>query len=101
MNRFIEFVDAGYKDKNVIAHAYHPGAVMTSLSSAGMPEHLQHHLTDSSALAGGFLVWLCATKEADKLSGRYSSANWDVTELLQVIQGGALDDELVLKLRPS
>lgn len=100
LNRFVEFIDTGYREKNVIAHAFHPGGIVTDLSSAAMPAAMIHLLSDTAQLPGGFVVWLCATKEADKLAGRYCSANWDVKELLQAIKNGALDNDSTLKLRP-
>lgn len=73
---------------------------MTQLAREGMPKDVHHILVDTPALAGGFVLWLVVTEEAMKLAGRYSSANWDVRELVHAIKGGALDDELTLKMRP-
>jgi NAD(P)-dependent dehydrogenase (short-subunit alcohol dehydrogenase family) len=57
----------------------HPGTVATDMAAkAGVPVY------DDAELAGGFCVWLAATKGADFLQGRLLWANWDVDELLQM-----------------
>jgi len=38
-------------------------------------------LVDKPELAGGYTVWL-TTPEADFLKGRYSSATWDLDEVI-------------------
>ena len=62
------------------AFAYHPGAVPTELAYK-MANAAHVILVDKVELSGAFTVWL-TTPEAGFLKGRYSSANWDVDELL-------------------
>ncbi len=86
VNRFTEFIDAEYRGDNVRAFTFHPGGVMTELSS-NMPKETHGWLTDSSELAAGFTVWLTAERNApttDFWRGRYLSANWDVNELAAI-----------------
>ena len=52
---------------------------------------------DNPNLAGAFLLWLLATPEAAVLSGRFVSANWDVTEL-KAILGDVHGNDLKLNL---
>jgi hypothetical protein len=48
-----------------------------------MPLHLHFNLVDTPELAAGYSLWLATQGgKVDFLRGRYSSANWDVDELL-------------------
>jgi hypothetical protein len=48
-----------------------------------MPVHLRSLLVDTAELAAGYSLWLATQGEkVDFLRGRFSSANWDVDELL-------------------
>ncbi|KAL8287591.1 hypothetical protein RQP46_003449 [Phenoliferia psychrophenolica] len=78
LNRFTEFVHYEYPD-SVRVFAYRPGSVPTQLSKLMPPG--SRTPTDAPELAGGYALWLCSP-EADLLRGRYSSANWDVDELV-------------------
>lgn len=81
VNRIAEFLDKEYPDLKVFA--YHPGAVLTELVRQSLPEETWPYFVDKPELAGNYCVWLASGK-ADFLSGRYSSSNWDVTEVLAV-----------------
>lgn len=61
--------------------SYHPGGVMSKLARDSMPKETHSILIDKPELAGNFCVWLASGK-ADFLSGRYSSCNWDVDEIM-------------------
>ncbi|GAA5917820.1 hypothetical protein JCM8208_000400 [Rhodotorula glutinis] len=80
INRFTEFLH--FEEPLVRAFAMHPGAVMTKLARDSMPPDTHGLLTDKPELAGGFAVWLATQSKADFLRGRYVSANWDVTALV-------------------
>jgi hypothetical protein len=64
--------------------------VATELAAA-MPADTRHLLGDTPDLCGGYAVWLTLTPEAAFLAGRFSSANWDVKEIL------ARKDDIVSK----
>lgn len=81
LNRISDFVDLEYPDLKVFT--YHPGAVMTELARKSMPKATWPMLIDTPELAGHYCVWLASGK-ADFLSGRYSSCNWDVEEMLAI-----------------
>ncbi|KIJ49422.1 hypothetical protein M422DRAFT_161042 [Sphaerobolus stellatus SS14] len=92
VNRFTEFTHFEYQDQNVRVFAFHPGGVRSELALNGLPAHAHAHLIDSPELSGGFALWLLSQGEkVDFLRGRYSSANWDVDELL------AKKDEILKK----
>lgn len=57
---------------------------MTKLAQESMPAETHSFLNDTVELAAGYSLWL-ATQGAkvDFLRGRYSSAKWDVDELLE------------------
>ena len=59
--------------------AFHPGVIATDMGSS-LPEEYHPLLIDTVELAADSLVWLTETRK-EWLSGRYVSANWDVTEL--------------------
>ena len=98
VNRFVEHIVEEYGDKGVVAHAFHPGAVPTALAKSRHSPAEVARLADTPELAGGFVLWLCSSEEADVLAGRFLIANWDVTELLQAIKDGALKQD-TLKFR--
>lgn len=81
INRLCEFVNIDHGPDGVKSFAIHPGGVATALGKH-MPSDMHAFLVDSPELAAGFIVWLC-TGSADWATGRYLSANWDVTELCQ------------------
>ncbi|KAK4705802.1 hypothetical protein P7C70_g391, partial [Phenoliferia sp. Uapishka_3] len=67
--------------ETVRTFAYHPGGVMTKLSKA-MGKFAEPLLQDDAELAGCYCLWLATQSSAEFLRGRYSSCNWDVTELV-------------------
>ena len=78
--------------------SFHPGGVATDLTSV-LPDEMRYFLRDSVELSADSLVWL--TKERREwLSGRYVSAEWDVTELEakkdEVLKGDKLKVRMVL-----
>jgi len=81
INRISDFLDKENPDMKVMA--YHPGGVMSKLAKESMPQETWSMLIDKPELAGNFCVWL-ASGSADFLSGRYSSCNWDVDELMSM-----------------
>lgn len=88
INRITDFLDKEYPGMKVFS--YHPGGVMTELAKKAMPKETWPMLNDTPELAGNYCVWL-ASGQADFLSGRYSSCNWDVEELV------AMKDKIVEK----
>ena len=69
--------------EGLLAHAVHPGAVITPQTenhSLQKGDVWDAGLTDDVALCGGFLTWLTKDRK-DWLSGRYISVTWDVDEL--------------------
>lgn len=88
INRITDFLDKEYPGIKVMA--YHPGGVMSKLAKESMPKDTWSLLNDKPELAGNYCVWLASGK-ADFLSGRYSSCNWDVDELM------AMKDKIVEK----
>jgi len=66
--------------------------VLTELA-LNMDEWLHAMLVDKPELAGGYVVWL-TTPKADVLRGRYSSATWDVEEVIErgeeIVKGNLL-----------
>ena len=94
VNRIADFLDKEYEDLKV--YAYHPGGVMTELAKKSMPKNTHSMLTDKPELAGGYCVWL-ASGNADFLSGRYSSCNWDVDELMEM-EGKIVEKDLLKEM---
>ncbi|KAI0061663.1 NAD-P-binding protein [Artomyces pyxidatus] len=75
LGRFVEFVALEYPDVKIFN--VHPGTVATELNvEAAIP----FPSVDPPSLAAAVFVYLTAGK-ADYLSGRYTSANWDLTEV--------------------
>lgn len=97
INRLCEFVQSDHGADGVKCFAIHPGGVATDLGRA-MPDTMHEFLVDSPDLAACFAVWLCSGR-ADWASGRYLSANWDVTELSALKEDILRDDLLVNRLR--
>ncbi|BGP27598.1 short-chain dehydrogenase/reductase SDR family protein [Rhodotorula toruloides] len=81
INRFTEFLH--FEEPSIKTWALHPGGVMTKLARDSMPPDTHGLLTDTPELAAGFAVWLATQSDADFLRGRYVSANWDITQLLE------------------
>ena len=58
---------------------------MTKLAKDAMPPDTLATLTDTPELAAGYTLWLATQgTRVDFLRGRYSSATWDVDELLRL-----------------
>ena len=74
-----ELIEVEYAASNILPIAFHPGAIPTDMGSS-LPEDFHHILIDTVDLAADSLVWLTEARK-EWLSGRYVSANWDVTEL--------------------
>jgi NAD(P)-dependent dehydrogenase (short-subunit alcohol dehydrogenase family) len=64
------------ENPNVSAVSVSPGLVMTD----SIQDVMKKFAIDTPMLIGGKLVWLC-TEGARFMSGRYTTANWDVVEL--------------------
>jgi NAD(P)-dependent dehydrogenase (short-subunit alcohol dehydrogenase family) len=79
---------AAAENPNLTAIAFHPGIVLTDMVD-GAP-FFKHFAKDTPQLAGAAVNWL-ASENAKFLTGRYITANWDVTEIL------ARKDEIVEK----
>lgn len=79
---------AAAENANVTAIAFHPGIVPTDMMD-GAPFFAQF-AKDTPQLAGAVINFL-ASEQAKFLNGRYTTANWDITELL------ARKDEIVEK----
>jgi hypothetical protein len=59
------------------------GSVLTPQVLATAPKDLHHLWCDTPELAAGYALWLAVSGDTvDFLRGRYSSANWDVAELV-------------------
>jgi len=90
--RFTEFLNQEHGPQGLRTFAYHPGGVLTELAM-NMDKSLHGVLVDKPELAGGYVVWL-TTEMADFLKGRYSSATWDVEEVIgrkeEIEKGGLL-----------
>jgi NAD(P)-dependent dehydrogenase (short-subunit alcohol dehydrogenase family) len=84
--RIVEILDAEYAQHRVHAFGVHPCNAATELVvDKNVPqEFVGSSMDEDPALSGKFFVWLVATREAQKLQGRYASANWDGTTLLCV-----------------
>lgn len=99
----------------MVSYAYHPGGVVTNLSS-NLPDHIKGkwqiclvtraqadtffylaRLVDTPELSSHTLVYLTRTRPS-WLTGRYISANWDMPELIavksQVVEGNLLKFEM-------
>jgi hypothetical protein len=72
------FFDTAYKGSlNVVS--VHPGLVSTDMAT----DFFRQFYLDSPLLVGGVCVWVTANEERSQfLSGRITSANWDVEELV-------------------
>jgi NAD(P)-dependent dehydrogenase (short-subunit alcohol dehydrogenase family) len=68
---------AAAENDNVTAVAIHPGIVLTDMAS----DFWKQYAKDTPELAGAVCVWL-STPAATFLSGRFTTANWDVEELM-------------------
>ena len=79
---------AAAENPNLTAIAFHPGIVFTDMIQG--VELFHHFARDTPQLAGAVVNWL-ASEDAKFLTGRYISANWDVSEIL------ARKDEIVEK----
>lgn len=97
INRLCEFVQSDHGEDGVKCFAIHPGGVATELGRA-MPEQMHQYLVDSPDLAACFKVWL-SSGAADWATGRYLSANWDVTALNTIKERILENDLLVNRLR--
>ncbi|GAA6002738.1 SDR family oxidoreductase [Rhodotorula paludigena] len=84
VNRFTEFLH--FEEPLVRTFALHPGGIMTKLAKDSMPPDTHSMLVDTPELAGGFALWLATQLKTDFLRGRYVSANWDVTDLMNKSQ---------------
>jgi NAD(P)-dependent dehydrogenase (short-subunit alcohol dehydrogenase family) len=58
-----------------------PGVVATDLA-----KQAGRKAPDTTALPAGFAVWLSASPDARKLSGRFLWANWDINEVLERLE---------------
>jgi len=96
--RFTEFVELEYKDKGLLPIALHPGSVLTDMGN-GLPSELRVWLQDTPTLPADFVVWLTKDRK-EWLSGRYVSANWDVSELEakkeEIVKGDKLKVKMVV-----
>jgi NAD(P)-dependent dehydrogenase (short-subunit alcohol dehydrogenase family) len=116
VNRFTEFIHFEYEAEGVRAFSIHPGVssyfcirgllsshadhdvpggVATKLATSTLPESMHQYLTDTPELAAGYVLWLATSgSKVDFLRGRYSSADWDVDELLarqnEIVKGNLL-----------
>lgn len=97
INRLCEFVQVDHGDDGIKCFAIHPGGVSTELGR-NMPDHMHEYLVDEPELAANFAVWLSSGR-ADWATGRYLSANWDVTELTAQKDSILQNDLLVNRLR--
>lgn len=93
--RLTEFLDVEYKDKGLVAIAFHPGGVVTDLAQ-GMPAEMMQWLQDKPALPGDTVAWL-SKERREWLAGRYLSVNWDMQEL--EAQKERIVEEDLLKFR--
>ncbi|GAB1319965.1 2-(R)-hydroxypropyl-CoM dehydrogenase [Madurella fahalii] len=93
--RLAEMLDAEYGEQGVLSYSYHPGGVLTELSS-NLPPELQVYLCDTAELAGDTLVFL-TSKKRDWLAGRYISANWDMPQLMAMEEEVSSKDLLKFK----
>lgn len=85
--RMIEYIFEQYADQGLFTVAVHPGAVDTSMAKGNTPETFLKYLVDDIRLCSAWCVWLSKTLEKDVekvhwLNGRFTSATWDVDELL-------------------
>ncbi|MEO1562317.1 MAG: SDR family oxidoreductase [Pseudomonadota bacterium] len=97
INRLCEFTQNDHEADGIKCFAMHPGGVATELGH-NMPETLHEYLVDEPSLAACFAVWLCSG-QADWAKGRYLSANWDVTEVLEMRDEIVEKDLLVNRMR--
>ncbi|PRP89002.1 hypothetical protein PROFUN_02280 [Planoprotostelium fungivorum] len=82
-NRLVEYLSNQYEKEGLFVTSIHPGAVATDMAKTA-PEEFKPYLVDSVDLCGHFMVWLCHhRKDIQWLSGRFLSAKWDPTELLE------------------
>ncbi|KAK0610115.1 hypothetical protein B0T17DRAFT_545924 [Bombardia bombarda] len=78
--RLTEFADAEYGGPGgLVAISLHPGGVKTELAM-NLPGSFHQYMVDTPELPGDFMVWL-GRERREWLSGRHTSANWDVGEL--------------------
>ncbi|KAF2488334.1 NAD(P)-binding protein [Lophium mytilinum] len=93
MGRLSEAIPSAYS--KVSSMNYHPGMIVTDMAESH-PEVL-HFCGDTVELAAGTAVYL-ASPQAQFLSGRYMSANWDVDDLearkTEIIEGDLLKMDL-------
>lgn len=64
---------------------------MATKLALGMHSSTHQYLVDTPELAAGYSLWLATSEAADFLRGRYSSANWDIEEL--VSKRGEIEDK--------
>ncbi|KIW29746.1 uncharacterized protein PV07_05535 [Cladophialophora immunda] len=66
------------EETQVQAVAVHPGIFVTDI----LEDIYRYYAVDTNELAGGVINW-AASDEAQFMSGRYTTANWDITEILE------------------
>lgn len=99
--RLMEFLDAEYGEKGLLAYAVHPGNVPgTDILGGGSPaEELKFVFTETTEICGDSLVYLTKEKR-DWLAGRYINCTWDMPELMmkkeEIVKGDKLKVRLVL-----
>ncbi|KAH6644523.1 putative oxidoreductase ucpA [Boeremia exigua] len=95
LQKLSEFVGVEYGAKGVNVTGIHPGGVATKLSD-GISQ-VQHLVTETTELCGGFVVWL-SNQDRAWLNGRYLSATWDVEALENMKEEIVKGDKLKVKM---
>ncbi|GJE98160.1 SDR family oxidoreductase [Phanerochaete sordida] len=100
MLRLAEWLGHEYGDAGVLAHAVHPGMVMTDMAATLPPEFVGAPIWDDvPALPAHTLLWLVRERR-EWLAGRYVDCRWDVEALLarrqEVVDGDKLKVNLVV-----
>ncbi|MDI1485954.1 MAG: hypothetical protein OHK93_004143 [Ramalina farinacea] len=100
--RLMEFLDAEYADKGLLAYAVHPGNVPgTDILGEGgeIREELRFVFTETGGVCGDTLVFLTRERRG-WLAGRYVNCTWDMPELMmkeeEIVGGDKLKVRLVL-----
>ncbi|KAI5364501.1 Putative short-chain dehydrogenase/reductase SDR, NAD(P)-binding domain superfamily [Septoria linicola] len=94
--RLGEFLNADYKEHDLLSLSVHPGSIPTELAKQ-MPEEVHKFLIDAPELAADTMIWLTAERR-DWLRGRYVSCNWDLKELLDKREQIVKDDLLKVRM---
>jgi NAD(P)-dependent dehydrogenase (short-subunit alcohol dehydrogenase family) len=86
--RIVESLNAEYAEHGVRAFGVHPCNAATEMVAGKVSqEFADESLDEDPLLPGQFFVWLVATKEAQKLQGRYTNATWDGALHFWCLQG--------------